>query len=256
VTIDLFTIVLAVAGSMVGSFLNVVIYRVPRGESIVSPPSRCPSCARELRFFENVPIVGWIALGGRCRTCHARIPIRYPIVEAATAALFVLHYSVFGLEPLFYVRLAFACLMLALFFIDLDHHLLPNVITLPGLVAGLVASLFVPPGWRDALIGAVFGGGILLLMFYAWLWVRREEALGMGDVKMLAMIGAFLGWRLALVTLVLSSLVGSLVGVMVILTGRGGLKSQLPYGTFLALAAIVASLAGDALLTWYAGFYQ
>jgi len=255
-TIDPIAVLLVVAGAMVGSFLNVVIYRVPRGESIVTPPSRCPGCGRALRFFENVPIVGWIALGGRCRTCAARIPLRYPVVEALTAALFVLHYWVFGLEPLFYVRLIFACMMLALLYIDLDHHLLPNVITIPGLGIGLAASLFAPPGWRDAVAGAIFGGGVLLVIFYGWLWIRREEALGMGDVKMLAMIGAFLGWRLTLVTLVLSSLVGSLVGVAVIASGRGGLKSQLPYGTFLAMAALVASLAGDALLVWYAGFYR
>ena len=248
-------VLIGVVGAMVGSFLNVVIHRVPRGESVVTPPSRCPHCGRRLGVFENVPIVGWIAVGGRCRTCNAPVSLRYPFVEAATALLFLLHYAVFGLEPLFFVRIVFACLMLVLFYIDLDHQLLPNVLTLPGLVFGLTASLFVAPGWRDAVIGALFGGGILLALFYAWLWLRREEALGMGDVKMLAMIGAFLGWRLTLVTLVLSSLVGSVVGLALIASGRGGMKTQLPYGTFLALAAIAASVAGDALVAWYTGLY-
>lgn len=246
---------LALLGMAVGSFLNVVIYRVPRRQSILSPPSRCPSCGRQLRWFENIPVVGWIALGGRCRTCHARIPVRYPIVETTTAGLFLLHYWTFGFGPLFFVRLLFACAMLALFCIDLDHKILPNTITIPGIIVGLAVSL-VGPGLRDAVIGAVVGGGSLLLIFYAWLWLRREEALGMGDVKMLAMIGAFLGWRLMLVTLVLSSVIGSIVGLAVIASGRGGLKSELPYGTFLALAAIAASVAGDAVVAWYAGFYQ
>lgn len=249
------SIVLAVLGLVVGSFLNVCIHRIPRRESLLYPPSRCPRCGQGLRWFDNVPVAGYALLRGRCRACGAPISIRYPIVELTTMAVFLLHYAMFGWSPLLAARLVFACAMIVLFAIDLEHHLLPNVITLPGIVAGLAFSLWLPPGIVDALIGAAAGGGVLWLIGEAYYRYSGQEGMGGGDVKMLAMIGAFLGWKLVILTLVLSSVAGSVIGVLVIATRRGGMKHELPYGTFLALAALAASLAGDRVVAWYVGLY-
>jgi leader peptidase (prepilin peptidase)/N-methyltransferase len=248
-------LLLGCLGLAVGSFLNVCIHRIPREQSLAHPPSRCPACGYSLRWFDNLPLVSYAAIGGRCRKCRARISPRYPAVELATAGLFVIHGLVFGWTPLLVVRLIFACAMVVLFAIDLEHHLLPDVITLPGIVAGVVASTMLPPGLRDALIGVVAGGGVLWLVGEAYYKYSGHEGMGGGDVKMLAMIGGFLGWKLAVLTLVLSSFAGSFVGLLVILVKRGGMKYALPYGTFLALGALVASLVGDRVLEWYLSFY-
>lgn len=242
-------------GLAIGSFLNVVIHRLPRGESLISPGSKCPSCGYALRPLDNIPVVSYLMLRGRCRECRTRIAARYPLVEIATAALFVLHYVVFGWTPLLAVRLLFASAMVALFAIDLEHHLLPDAMTLPGIVLGLLASLWLPPGIRNALIGVLLGGGVLWLIGEAYYRYAGEEGMGGGDVKMLAMIGAFLGWELVIVTLVFSSVAGSLTGLLLIVTRRGGLKYALPYGTFLAIAAVVASLYGTHIVTWYTALY-
>lgn len=243
----------AVFGLLIGSFLNVVIHRVPRKESLVSPGSRCPGCGYALRWYDNIPVVSYAMLGGRCRRCRAPISIRYPLVELTTAIVFVAHYFVFGWTPLLAVRLLFGASLVALFAIDLEHHLLPDLITLPGILVGLVASAFLPPGLVEALIGMLIGGGSLWLIGEAYYRYSGEEGMGGGDVKMLAMIGAFLGWKLVLVTLVLSSVLGSVLGLAVIAIKRGGMKYALPFGTFLALGALAASLVGDGIVSWYAG---
>jgi leader peptidase (prepilin peptidase)/N-methyltransferase len=242
-------------GLAIGSFLNVVIHRLPRGGSLIRPGSKCPSCGYALRPLDNIPVVSYLMLRGRCRACRTRITARYPLVEIATATLFVLHYVVFGWTPLLAVRLLFASAMIALFAIDLEHHLLPDAITLPGIVLGLLAALFLPPGFRDAMIGMLVGGGVLWLIGEAYYRYSGEEGMGGGDVKMLAMIGAFLGWELVVVTLVFSSIAGSLTGLLLIVTRKGGLKYALPYGTFLAIAAVVASLYGTHIVDWYTGLY-
>ena len=244
-------------GLAVGSFLNVCIHRVPLGKSVVSPPSRCPGCGYQLRWYDNIPVVSYVLLlRGRCRSCRAPISIRYPIVELLTMAVFLLHWWVFGWTPLMAVRLLFACGLIVLFAIDLEHHLLPNVITLPGIVVGLLASIVVPPGLWDAVLGTLLGGGVLWLIGEAYYRYSGQEGMGGGDVKMLAMIGAFLGWKLVLVTLVLSSIAGSLIGILVIAIRRGGMKYALPYGTFLALGALVASIVGNEIVSWYVGMYD
>ena len=245
--------IVAVFGLLIGSFLNAVIHRVPRKQSIVSPGSQCPSCGYALRWYDNIPVLSYIMLGGRCRRCRKPISIRYPIVELITAVVFIAHYFVFGWTPLLAVRLLFAASLVALFAIDLEHHLLPDVITLPGIVVGLVASVFLPPGIVESLIGVLIGGGVLWLIGEAYFRYSGEEGMGGGDVKMLAMIGAFLGWKLVLVTLVLSSVAGSVIGLAIIAIKRGSMKHALPFGTFLALGALAASLIGDQIVTWYAG---
>jgi leader peptidase (prepilin peptidase) / N-methyltransferase len=247
---------LAVLGLAIGSFLNVCIHRIPRKGSIVQPPSSCPHCGYVLRWADNIPVVSYVMLGGRCRNCKASISIRYPVVEAITMVVFVLHYLVFGLDILLVPRLFFACALIVLFAIDLEHHLLPNVITLPGIVVGLAFSAMLPPGLVDAFIGVLAGGGVLWLIGEVYYRYSGQEGMGGGDVKMLAMIGAFLGWKLMILTLVLSSVLGSVVGLLVILLKRGGMKHALPYGTFLSLGALVASLVGSRILDWYLGFYS
>jgi len=251
----LVTLAFALAGLVVGSFLNVCIHRIPRRESLVWPASHCTACNRPLAWFENVPIVSWLLLRGRCRTCGVRISSMYPIVELTTAIVFAGGVAVYGLSALLMVRLAFASALVVLFAIDLQHQILPNVITVPGVVAGFAASWFLPPGWLSSLIGAIAGGGILLAIAEAYYRVRGQEGLGMGDVKMLAMIGAFLGWPLMILTLVLASFAGSLVGVALLASRRGGMQAALPFGTFLALGALVAAVAGDPMLAWYLSFY-
>jgi leader peptidase (prepilin peptidase)/N-methyltransferase len=246
---------LAVLGLAVGSFLNVCIYRVPRKQSIVSPGSRCGSCGYALRAIDNIPLLSYALLRGKCRNCGGGISIRYPIVELVTALIFVAHYLALGPDILLVPRLLFACALIVLFAIDLEHHLLPNVITLPGIVAGFAFSLLVPPGPLSSAIGILIGGGVLWLIGEAYYRYSGQEGMGGGDVKMLAMIGAFLGWELTIVTLVLSSVLGSITGVAVLALGRGDMKSALPYGTFLAIGALVASLVGADILNWYIGLY-
>jgi leader peptidase (prepilin peptidase)/N-methyltransferase len=244
-----------VVGLCFGSFLNVVIFRLPLGQSLTHPPSRCMGCGYKLRWRDNVPILSWMLLGGKCRKCRAPISIQYPIVELVTGVLFVLVVWLTPVGPLLFSRLIFVCILIALFGIDLEHQILPNTITLPGIAIGLIFSFIAPPGWRSSLIGIVIGGGILYGIAAAYYLVRREEGLGMGDVKMLAMIGAFLGWKAVLVTLVLSSFSGALLGLALIAAQRGGMRLALPFGTFLALGALAAMFVGDPLVAWYAQFF-
>lgn len=241
----------AAFGAVTGSFLNVCIYRLPLGKSIVWPASACPHCCRELSWFENIPVASFLVLRARCRTCSAPIGWRYPLVEALTALLFAFAWWYFGPGLLLISRLVFGCALIVLFAIDLEHHLLPNIITLPGIVVGFAFSFFTEPGWVASLIGIAFGGGVLYLIAEAYYRVRHEEGLGMGDVKMLAMVGAFVGWKLTLMTLMMASVSGSVIGLLLIVTRRGDMKYALPFGTFLALGAGAAATVGPELLTWY-----
>jgi leader peptidase (prepilin peptidase)/N-methyltransferase len=241
-------------GLMVGSFLNVCIARLPRGESIVSPPSTCPTCKRLIGWRDNIPVVSYLLLRGRCRQCRSPISARYPAVEIATAVVFLLQAWV---EPAIgaplAARLVFTALLVALAVTDFETFRLPNVLTYGGLGAGLAFSLVAPPGPVDAILGAALGAGILLAIRWAWLRATGTDAMGLGDVKMLAMVGAFLGWQQVFVVLMLSTIAGALIGVLVTATGRGSMRTKLPFGVFLALAAFAASLVGRPLLAWYLG---
>jgi leader peptidase (prepilin peptidase)/N-methyltransferase len=247
------TAIAALFGAVVGSFLNVCIHRLPLGKSIMWPGSSCPHCGRALSWFENIPIAGYLVLGGRCRTCHVRIGVQYAIVEALTAAMFGLAWWYYGPSALLASRLTLGCALIVLFAIDLEHHLLPNAITLPGIVIGFLFSLVTEPGWIASLIGIAVGGGVLFAIAEAYYRVRHEEGLGMGDVKMLAMVGAFIGWKLTLLTLLMASFSGTIIGVFLIVSRRGGMKYALPFGTFLALGAAVAATVGSTILDWYLG---
>ena len=240
-------------GGVIGSFLNVCIHRLPRQQSVVWPPSQCPRCSHQLTWYENVPVVSYVALWGRCRKCREPISPRYPIVEAITAAMFAIAVWYYGPGVLLVQRLLLGCVLIVLFAIDLEHHLLPNAITLPGIAVGFAFSFFTQPGWIASLAGIVAGGGILFAIAEAYYRIRHEEGLGMGDVKMLAMVGAFLGWKLTIVTLMMASFSGSIVGALLIVSRRGGMKYALPFGTFLALGAAAAATVGPGLIDWYLG---
>ncbi len=246
---------LVAAGLAVGSFLNVCIHRLPRGESVVAPPSRCPACGRGLRWFENVPVLSWMVLRGRCRTCRAAISPVYPLVEIAAALVFVLQYWQLGWQPLLAVRLMFAASMIVLGVIDLRHRILPNVITLPGVGAGVACSLWWEPGLHASMVGALAGWAILWAVGEAYFRMRGREGMGMGDMKMLALVGAFLGWRQMLVTLLTASLAGSLVGGVMVLWSRDNLQYALPFGSFLAVGALLSTHFAPPLIHWYLGLY-
>jgi len=241
-----------VFGTVVGSFLNVCIARIPAGKSVVYPPSICPQCGARIRPWDNVPLLSFLWLRGRCRDCGTGISWRYPLVEALTGALFATNLWMFGLTPWAAVASAFAAALVVISFIDLDHQIIPDVISLPGIVAGLVLAV---PGWGpslvDRILGMLLGGGLLWAVAVFYEWARNREGMGGGDIKLLAMIGAFLGWRGVLVTLLVGSLLGASVGGLRIALRRAEAGVPIPFGPFLAVGAIVALYWGDQLIGWY-----
>jgi leader peptidase (prepilin peptidase) / N-methyltransferase len=248
------TAFVALVGAAVGSFLNVCILRLPAKRSVVKPRSECPHCHRALRWYENLPIVSWLWLRARCAGCGHRIGVMYPLVEVATAITFVAAWRAFGPTPLLATRLIFLSALIVLAITDLRERLLPNAITLPGIIAGLVCSLVAPPGLLSAVLGVVIGGVVPFVVGEMYYRVRGVEGLGMGDVKMLAMIGAFLGAPLALLTLFAASLLGVLVGVPIILLTRDR-EYPVPLGTLLSTSAFAAAFAGQPIVEWYTGLY-
>jgi leader peptidase (prepilin peptidase)/N-methyltransferase len=242
-------------GLVVGSFANVCVYRLPRRQSIVSPPSRCPSCGALIRARDNVPILSWLLLRGRCRSCRAPISPRYPAVEAANGLLWLALAVLRGPRAQTFVAMALVTALLVLSLIDLDHQLLPDAITLPGIAAGLAASFLPGSAVRPlgALLAAAGGWLAFAAVAKAYQRLRGVEGLGQGDWKMAAMLGAFLGWPPMLLTVLLASVAGTLVGLgAVALRGRD-MRYALPLGTFLGAAGIVTVFFGDAMLAWYRG---
>jgi leader peptidase (prepilin peptidase)/N-methyltransferase len=244
------TLFVGLVGAAIGSFLNVCIHRLPRGQSIVHPPSRCPRCGHQLAWYENVPVLSWLALQGRCRRCRLSISAMYPAVELTTAVVFVVGFHIFGPTPLAAVRLLFASAMIVLAVTDLRDRLLPNTVTYPGVVAGLVASVFLPPGFTSALIGAAAFPLVLWSIGEVVSRAMGKDALGFGDVKMVAMIGAFLGWPASILTFALVGLVGSVLAVLVVAAKRNR-HYEIPLGTMLAAAALVAAFWGPLMIDWY-----
>ncbi|HKR14822.1 MAG TPA: prepilin peptidase [Pyrinomonadaceae bacterium] len=270
-------------GAIIGSFLNVVIHRVPLEESIVFPNSRCPSCGAVIAFYDNIPIVSYALLGGKCRGCKGPISFRYPAVELLCAALFVAVAWHDGMSVALPFDLVFVSALLALIFIDAQHMILPNVITYPGIVFALVARLAIPllthtphfddlpslingplegmPVWvaslGGAVIGALVGGGSLWLMGFIWEKLRGVEAMGLGDVKMMFMAGAYLGWRLTILTIFIGVLTGSIIGILLMARQRErSMQMLLPFGIFLGIGAIASLLFGSQLVDWYAGQFR
>jgi leader peptidase (prepilin peptidase) / N-methyltransferase len=251
--VTVFWVIAAAAGGLVvGSFLNVCIHRMPRGVSVVFPASHCPACGAPIAPYDNVPVLAWIWLGGRCRVCRAPIPARYPAVEAANGLLWALAAWRAADPAGFFAGAWLSSACLALLFIDWDCQLLPDAITYPSLAAGLVLSLFRRDlGFGQALLGALFGAGLLAAASLAYHGLTGREGLGWGDVKMLGMIGAFLGPAGVLITLLFASLAGSLVGIALMLLRGATMKFRLPLGCFLAAAAVFAFFFGPRLLDLY-----
>jgi leader peptidase (prepilin peptidase) / N-methyltransferase len=266
----LFTVVIGLA---IGSFLNVCISRIPLEESVVQPRSRCPQCKKPIAGRDNIPLLSYVLLGGRCRHCKKKIPIRYPVIEGLTAAISGLIYLKFGIGLEWAVYLMFCSALIALAFIDADHRILPDFITLNGLWAGIVISLFLLiPGplvarilhaagfmnpssrfvsFVSSLVGAAIGGGLLWAVREAYFRVRGVEGMGFGDVKMMAMVGAFLGTPLTLLTIMTGSVLGSAIGILMMRFAGKDREYELPFGTFLSFGAILAVLYGNEIIRLY-----
>jgi leader peptidase (prepilin peptidase)/N-methyltransferase len=248
-----FLITLGAFGAMLGSFLNACVFRLPRGVSMITPPSACPRCGVRIRWYDNVPVIGWLALRGRCRSCQEPISARYPVVEGLTALVFILLALRYGATPALVPALLFAWIMLLVTLVDFDARIIPDAITIPGTVLGLLIAWWGPLAFRDALIGAA--AGLLLLWAIAWAYERVTgiEGMGGGDIKFAALLGAFLGWQGLLLTLFLASLGGALAGGLLMLRKKGSGKTALPFGSFLAPAGLVVYVFGGEILAWYIG---
>jgi leader peptidase (prepilin peptidase)/N-methyltransferase len=250
-------IIILVFGLAWGSFLNVVIYRLPLGMSLVKPPSSCPQCKRKIPFYDNIPFFSYLLLRGKCRECGAKIPVSYFLVEILTPLSFLLIYQKHSLSFFFVASCLFASAMIVLGFIDFYHQILPDEITLPGIVLALVYAPFRSDlNLTQALIGAVVGAGFLLFIYGAYFLLRKKEGLGMGDVTMMLLIGAYLGWKLTFFTLILASFVGAIVGVFFIFFRKKDFQYALPFGTFLAPAAYFSLLWGEPIIQAYLSLFR
>jgi len=240
-------------GLALGSFLNVCIYRIPLKKSIVRPPSSCPNCGAGIRFYDNIPVISYVLLLGRCRHCRTPISLRYPLVELITGLLSVAIFIRFGLSPNYIFLFLFTAALIAIAFIDLQHKIIPDVISLPGILAGLAFSFFPSAGISplDALIGVVGGGGFLFLVGTAFEKMTGREGMGGGDVKLLAMIGAWMGWKALPYIILISSLSGAVIGGVSLAISRQGVRSRIPFGPFLALGALVFLFFGDDVALWF-----
>lgn len=265
-------------GAVVGSFLNVVIHRVPNEESIVFPNSACPNCKKSIKPYDNIPILSWLILGGKCRNCQNPISPRYLFVELLTGLLFLLVYWSIGFNAFLPVALTFTAAIVSLVFIDAEHMILPNVITYPLLVFALIVRLIFPilfgaahfadfkifplnqmensPSWLVSLVGAILGalvgGGFLWLVGAIWKKLRGVDAMGLGDVKMMFAVGALLGWRLTILSIFLGAFSGAIIGVFVIARQKDkDLQTQIPFGIFLGIGSILSLLFGEAMIKWY-----
>ncbi|MBE9542478.1 MAG: prepilin peptidase [Proteobacteria bacterium] len=243
-------------GAVIGSFLNVCIIRLPEGRSIVSPPSHCPTCQSPIRFYDNIPVFSYILLRGKCRGCGERISPRYPLVEFLTGCLSVLLLFRFGLSLSYGVYLIFISSLVVITFIDIDHRIIPDKISLPAIPIGFTLSFLLPElTWLQSLIGILVGGGSLLLVAVVYEAIAGVEGMGGGDIKLLAMLGAFLGWEGVLFTIMASSIIGTVAGGgYMILSGKGR-KAAVPFGPFLSIGALIYLLWGELIIRWYLGTF-
>lgn len=241
-----------VFGAVVGSFLNVCIYRLPNEESVVFPPSHCPKCDYKIRFYDNIPLISYLMLGGKCRVCKTSISLQYPLVELINGLLTLLLFIKYGPSPAFFFLFLFSSALVVITFIDLEHQIIPDVISLPGIVIGFAGSFFLPwLGWKNSLTGIVLGGGSLLIVAYGYQLLTKKEGMGGGDIKLLAMMGAFLGWRSVPFIIFVASLVGSVVGLTLMLVQKKDSKLAIPFGPFLAFAAMLYVFYGREIIWWY-----
>ena len=241
-------------GALVGSFLNVCIIRLPKEESIVTPGSHCPQCDKPIKFYDNIPLFSYLVLGGKCRYCKKSISIQYPLIEGITALSSFLLFIRFGATLTYLFYFLFISALIVITVIDLYHQIIPDVISIPGIGIGLLGSLVIHYiTFPNSLIGVLVGGGSLFLVATLYQWLFKREGMGGGDVKLLAMIGAFLGWKSVILTILLSSFIGSIVGIVIMLLKGKDFKYAIPFGPFLSLGAVISLFYGEALISWYFG---
>jgi len=240
-------------GLCIGSFLNVCIYRLPSSISIINPSrSFCPQCNSAIKFYDNIPVFSYLWLKGRCRKCQASISLRYPLVELMTGILAVAILFMFGLTIEGIVYFVFISSLLIITFIDIDHKIIPDIITLPGIPAGFAASFVLPAmTFKSSLLGLLAGGGSLLMIAWTYSLITRKEGMGGGDIKLLGMIGTIVGWKGVMFTIFIASLAGTLVGLIVMLQKGKNLKLAIPFGPFLSIGAMSYVFFGEKVLFWY-----
>lgn len=233
-------------GAAIGSFLNVCIFRIPAKVSIVKPSSQCPSCHQPIRFYDNIPIISFILLKARCRNCGEKISWRYPLVELITAIFALLLFMKFGLSLNFIVFFVFTAVLIVITFIDLDHQIIPDILSLPGIPIFFLAAVFiVKVPWYEALIGLLIGGGVLFAIAFVYEFITKREGMGGGDMKLLAMIGGFFGWKSLIFILLFSSFTGALVGIAAMIIKKKDMKYAVPFGPFLSAAAVAYIFVGE-----------
>jgi leader peptidase (prepilin peptidase)/N-methyltransferase len=246
------TIISIIFGAMVGSFLNVCIFRLPNEESIIWPGSHCPHCKNAIKFYDNIPLVSYFLLRGRCRYCKGSISLQYPLVEGITALSSLFLIIKFGPSLSYLVYFAFVSALIVITVIDLYHQIIPDVISLPGIGMGLLVSLIIPQiTFSNSLTGVLLGGGSLFSVATLYQWLFKREGMGGGDVKLLAMIGAFLGWKAVILTILLSSLIGSVTGITIMVLKGKNFKYAIPFGPFLSLGAVISLFYGENIINWY-----
>ena len=239
-------------GAIVGSFLNVCILRLPKEESIVWPGSHCPQCKTPIQFYDNIPLVSYMLLKGRCRHCHRAISFQYPLIEGITALTSLILFMKFGLSLSYLFYVLFVDALIVVTVIDLYHQIIPDGISLPGIGVGLLASLILPQlTFFNSLMGVLFGSGSLFLVSAYYEWLRKKEGMGLGDAKLLAMIGGFLGWKAVILTILLGSLIGSIIGVSIMILKGKDFKYAIPFGPFLSVGAVISLFYGENIIRWY-----
>ncbi|MFA5280222.1 MAG: prepilin peptidase [Smithellaceae bacterium] len=245
----IFDVFAFIFGAAIGSFLNVCIFRIPAEASIVKPASRCPSCGHPIRFHDNIPIVSFLILRARCRDCGAKISWRYPLVEMITGLLALLLFLKYGPTLVFLSFFIFTAVLIVITFIDLDHQIIPDILSLPGIPVFFLAAVFIVGlPWLEALIGLLIGGGVLLAIAFVYECITKREGMGGGDIKLLAMIGGFLGWKSLIFVLLFSSLTGAVVGIAAMVVKKQDTKYAIPFGPFLPAAAVAWIFWGDAFI--------
>ena len=244
-----------VLGAIVGSFLNVCIIRLPREESIITPGSHCPHCNHPIMFYDNIPLISYFLLRGKCRSCKRSISAQYPLVEGTTAISSLLLFLKFGVSLSYLFYFSFVAALVVITIIDLYHQIIPDVISIPGIGVGLFGALIIPHiTFFNSLLGILLGGGSLFVIATLYQWLFKREGMGGGDVKLLAMIGAFLGWDAVILTILLSSLIGSITGIIIMALKGKDFKYAIPFGPFLSLAAVIALFYKKDILFWYFQF--
>jgi leader peptidase (prepilin peptidase)/N-methyltransferase len=242
-------------GAIVGSFLNVCIIRLPKEESIIIPGSHCPQCNHPIKFYDNIPLISYLLLGGKCRYCKRSISAQYPLVEGTTAISSLLLFLKWGLSLSYFFYFSFVAALIIITVIDLYYQIIPDVISIPGIGVGLLGALIIPHiTFFNSLLGILLGGGSLFVVATFYQWLFKREGMGGGDVKLLAMIGAFLGWDAVILTILLSSLIGSITGIIIMVLKGKDFKYAIPFGPFLSLGAVIALFYKNEIISWYLQF--